>query len=242
MRGFPGNTDILGERNEMGNLKGHQAAMMWQGLMAKLLAVPAYQELFQAAYPGVPLNELNFGHAANALAAYQMDTFTFLDSPWDRYLQGDTTAVSPEALAGAELFYGQAGCADCHSGALLSDLQFHNIGVPQIGPGKGSEEPYDFGRARETGDDSDLFAFRTPPLRNVAITGPWMHNGAYATLEAAVRHHLNARAAVANYDFGQLPPLVLAEDSGRRPYTPPRLMFPPLPCPPATSPTRKWRR
>ncbi|MEZ4592467.1 MAG: FG-GAP-like repeat-containing protein [Chloroflexota bacterium] len=214
MRGHPGDTDVFGERNEMGNLKGHQATIMWDGLMAELLAVPAYQELFQAAYPGVPLDELNFGHAATALAAYQMDTFTFLDSPWDRYLQGDEAALSPEALAGAELFYGKAGCADCHSGSLLSDLQFHNIGAPQIGPGKGNEEPYDFGRARETGDESDLFAFRTPPLRNVAITGPWLHNGAYATLEAVIRHHLNARKSVANYDFTQLPPLVLAEDSG----------------------------
>ncbi|MBK7893865.1 MAG: VCBS repeat-containing protein [Anaerolineaceae bacterium] len=214
MRGHPGDTDLFGERNEMGNLKGHQATIMWDGLMAELLAIPAYQALFQAAYPSVPLDALNFGHAANALAAYQMDTFTFLDSPWDRYLQGDEAALSAEALAGAELFYGQAGCADCHSGALLSDLQFHNIGAPQIGPGKGNEEPYDFGRARETGDESDLFAFRTPPLRNVAITGPWLHNGAYATLEAVIRHHLNARDAVENYDFGQLPPLVLAEDSG----------------------------
>ncbi|MFZ1397713.1 MAG: FG-GAP-like repeat-containing protein, partial [Candidatus Promineifilaceae bacterium] len=214
MRGHPGDTDLFGERNEMGNLKGHQATIMWDGLMAELLAIPAYQALFQAAYPSVPLDALNFGHAANALAAYQMDTFTFLDSPWDRYLQGDETALSPEALAGAELFYGQAGCADCHSGALLSDLQFHNIGAPQIGPGKGNEEPYDYGRARETGDESDLFAFRTPPLRNVAITGPWLHNGAYATLEAVIRHHLNARDAVENYDFTQLPPLVLAEDSG----------------------------
>ena len=214
MRGHPGDTDVFGERNEMGNLKGHQAVMMWNGLMAELLAVPAYQELFQAAYPGVPLDALNFGHAANALAAYQMDTFTFLDSPWDRYLQGDETALSAEAMAGAELFYGEAGCADCHSGSLLSDLQFHNIGAPQIGPGKGNEEPYDFGRARETGDESDLFAFRTPPLRNVAITGPWLHNGAYTTLEAVIRHHLNARNAVENYDFSQLPPLVLAEDSG----------------------------
>jgi len=162
----------------------------------------------------VPLAALNFSHAANALAAYQMDTFTFLDSPWDQYLQGDTAVLSADALAGAELFYGAGGCAQCHSGPLLSDMQFHNIGVPQIGPGKGYEEPLDYGRARETGDEQDMFAFRTPPLRNVALTGPWMHNGAYTTLDAAVRHHLNPAAAVANYDFSQLTPLVLAEDSG----------------------------
>lgn len=214
MRGHAGDTDVFGESNRLGNLKSYQFSAMWQDLMARILAVPGYQELFQVAYPGVPLDEMTFAYAANALAAYQMDTFTFLDSPWDRYLQGDETALSAEALAGAALFYGKAGCADCHSGSLLSDLQFHNIGVPQIGPGKGNEEPLDFGRARETGYDSDLFAFRTPPLRNVAITGPWMHNGAYSSLEAVILHHLNPREAVANYDFGQLSALMLAEDSG----------------------------
>jgi len=96
----------------------------------------------------------------------------------------------------------------------LTDLQFHNIGVPQVGPGKGVEEPFDFGRARETGSESDLFAFRTPPLRNVAITGPWMHNGVYLTLEEAVRHHLNPAEAVANCDVGLLSPLLQEEDSG----------------------------
>ncbi|WP_420629376.1 FG-GAP-like repeat-containing protein [Candidatus Leptofilum sp.] len=214
MRGHPGEIDIFGQRNSLSRIRNHQITLMWEMLMAELLAVPAYQQMFQAAYPTVPLDELTFAHAANALAAYQMDTFTFLDSPWDRYLRGDESALSPAALAGAELFYGEAGCADCHSGSLLSDMQFHNIGVPQIGPGKGNEAPFDYGRARETGDESDLFAFRTPPLRNVAITGPWMHNGAYATLEAVIRHHLNPREAVTTYDFGQLSLLVLAEDSG----------------------------
>jgi cytochrome c peroxidase len=214
MRGHRGETDVLGERNPLASIADHQWPKMWEMLMDRLLAIPAYQQMFQAAYPDVPLQELGFEHAANALAAYQMTIFTAMDSLWDRYLLGDETALSPDALAGAELFYGEAGCAQCHSGALLTDLQFHNIGVPQIGPGKGAEAPYDFGRARETGNESDLFAFRTPPLRNVALTGPWMHNGAYNTLEAAVLHHLNPAQAVEDYDFSQLSPLMLAEDSG----------------------------
>ncbi|MCA9969934.1 MAG: hypothetical protein KC425_06955, partial [Anaerolineales bacterium] len=214
MRGLRGYVDIFGQRNALASVNDYAWPLIWDGLMARLLAVPAYQDLFAAAYPDVPREQLSFAHAANALAAYQMETFTFLDSPWDRYLLGDQAALSPEALAGAQLFYGAAGCAQCHGGPLLSDLQFHNIGVPQIGPGKGLEEPYDFGRARETGDPGDLFAFRTPPLRNVAITGPWMHNGAYLTLEAAVRHHLDPAQAVATYDLRQLSPLLLEEDSG----------------------------
>ncbi|VAW43204.1 hypothetical protein MNBD_CHLOROFLEXI01-2146 [hydrothermal vent metagenome] len=214
MRGHRGSRDIFGERNPFASINDHQWPAIWDEIMIRVLTIPAYQELFAAAYPDIPLGELRFEQVANGLAAYQMETFTFLDSPWDRYLQGDEAAISPLAREGARLFYGDAGCAQCHSGPLLSDMQFYNIGVPQIGPGKGFEAPLDFGRARETGDESDLFAFRTPPLRNVAISGPWMHNGAYVSLETAVIHHLNPAQAVTNYDFGQLSPLVLAEDSG----------------------------
>jgi cytochrome c peroxidase len=150
------------------------------------------------------VDQLGFQHAANALAAYEIDFFTFEDSPFDRYIQGDESALSPEAVRGGLLFYGEAGCATCHTGGLLTDQQFHNLAVPQVGPGKGREEPLDLGRARETGNDCDRFAFRTAPLRNVAITGPWMHSGAFTTLEGAVRHHLNPAEGLLAYDASQL--------------------------------------
>ena len=207
MRGNRGDRDIFGERNELAQIDDHDFPGMWDGIMTRLLAVPEYVDLFAAAYPETPATDLDFSHAANAMAAYQMATFTFLDSPWDRYLQGETDALAPDALAGAHLFYGRAGCADCHSGPLLTDLQFYNLGVPQIGAGKGREQPFDFGRARETGYLLDMYAFRTPPLRNVAITGPWMHNGAFTSLETAVRHHFEP---LPTYDESQLTSLMQA--------------------------------
>ena len=86
------------------------------------------------------------------------------------------------------LFYGKADCASCHSGAFQTDHDFHAIAMPQLGPGKGDgfRGREDFGRERVTGDPTDRFRFRTPTLRNVALTGPWGHTGAYATLEAVV--------------------------------------------------------
>ncbi|MCA9994763.1 MAG: VCBS repeat-containing protein [Anaerolineales bacterium] len=212
MRGQHGDYDLADQHNVLATIGDHDMPLMWDTLMQQLLAVPAYQQLFQAAYPHTPLAKLSFADAANAIAAYEMETFTFLDSPWDHYLQGNESALTNEALKGAALFYGEAGCAQCHSGPLLTDLQFHNIGVPQVGPGKGAEAPLDYGRSRETENESDLFAFRTPPLRNVAITGPWMHNGVYLTLEDAVRHHLNPAQMVAEYDFRQLPALMQNDD------------------------------
>jgi cytochrome c peroxidase len=204
MRGLRGDRDIFGQVNELARVSDYTSQPIWDGVMQRLLAIPAYVELFQAAYPGVPVESLAIEHYANAMAAYENVTFTFEDSPFDRYIQGDRSALSPEEKRGALLFYGEASCASCHSGGLLTDQQFYNIAVPQIGPGKGREQPYDLGRARETGSDCDRFAFRTPPLRNVAITGPWMHNGAFTTLEETVRHHLNPAASLQSYDPEQL--------------------------------------
>ena len=90
---------------------------------------------------------------------------------------------------------GEAGCSECHSGYLLTDQVAHNIGVPSLGPGKTVSTNIDFGFMLESGEEGDRYSFRTPPLHNVALTGPWMHNGAYASLEDAVRHHLDAQKA-----------------------------------------------
>ncbi len=208
MRGLRGDRDIFGNPNELAELVDYAAQPIWKALMKRLLAIPGYVELFRAAYPDAPPEALGFEHAANALAAYQIAVFTFEDSPFDRYLRGDRSALSPEAKRGAALFYGEAGCATCHSGGLLTDQKFHNLAVPQIGDGKGREQPLDLGRARESGNDCERYAFRTPPLRNVAITGPWMHNGALLTLDEVIRHHLDPVGSLRRYDPAQLPVLL----------------------------------
>jgi len=108
-----------------------------------------------------------------------------------------------------KLFYGKAECARCHTGTFQTNHEFAAIGMPQIGPGKGDNLPPhtdgldDFGRERVTGDPADRFAFRVLSLRNVALTGPWGHDGAYNTLEAVVRHHLDPETALRNYDPSQ---------------------------------------
>lgn len=210
MRGSPGDKDSFGNRNELALIPDHQLSEIWAAITDRLLAIPDYVSLFQAAYPDVPVEWLGFQHAANAIAAYEQNTFTFNDSPWDRYLAGDENALSPTALQGARLFYGEAGCSQCHNGSLLTDQMAYNIGVPQLGPGKGDEAPQDLGAGALTGNPADNYAFRTPPLCNVTLTGPWMHNGAYHNLEDAVRHHLDPVTAFENYDATQLVPALQA--------------------------------
>ena len=207
MRGASGDTDIFGNYNELAVINENDLPAIWDGLMARILSYPEYVAMFQAAYPGVPTNQLGFQHAANAIAAFEISAYTLTDSPWDRYLAGDTEALSEAAKRGAILFYGEAGCGACHSGPLFTDQAHHVVAAPQVGPGKGDEAPWDLGRSRETGDSADWFAFRTPPLRNVSVTGPWMHDGAFSTLEAVVRHHLNPIDSLLDYDpTAHLPP------------------------------------
>ncbi|HSH04446.1 MAG TPA: cytochrome c peroxidase [Anaerolineae bacterium] len=208
MRGDLGDSDIYGQRNELADFYNDDWQKMWTAIMKRLLAIPEYQEMFAAAYPDVPQEELTFVHAANAIAAFEIDAFTFTDSPWDEYLAGDGNALTEEQVRGAWLFFGPAGCAGCHNGPLLTDQQFYNLGVPQLGPGKGNPDGFDFGRFLETEMVEDQYRFRTPPLRNVTETGPWMHNGAYSTLEGVIRHHLDPVNSLLNYEASELERLV----------------------------------
>jgi cytochrome c peroxidase len=206
MRGQPGDLDVFGAPNELAALGDDDAGGVWAALMGRLLAIGGYVALFQAAYPGVPTGELGFQHAANAIAAFEAEAFVSTGSPFDDYLRGADAALEPAAKRGAIVFFGKAGCAQCHRGPHLSDQQFHNIGVPQLGPGFGPEQPEDYGRAGVSGTTGERYLFRTSPLRNVELTGPWMHDGAYTTLAAAVRHYRNAEDALTGYDPSGLRP------------------------------------
>ncbi len=200
MRGAAGDVDVHGQQNELATITDSDLPAIWDALMVRLLAIPDYEALFRSAYSNTAVEDLGFEHAANAIAAFEISAYTLANSPWQSYLNGNPAALSPEAKQGALLFYGEAGCVQCHSGPLLTDQQHHVLAVPQVGPGKGDEAPQDLGRFRETGQQADLYAFRTPSLHNVAVTGPWMHDGAFSTLETAVRHHLNPEESLRNYN------------------------------------------
>lgn len=187
----------------------------WTLIAGRLQDLPGYVDQFVAAFDDVhAADDIAFTHAARALAAFQTVAFRSTDSPFDAALRAnDLSVLSPQARRGAELFYGAAGCASCHSGPLLTDHDFHAIAMPQIGPGKGhgADTTYfaasgfpdrleDEGRFRVTFDPEDLFRFRTPSLRNVTLTGPWGHSGAFDDLERMVRHHLDAVPSLDAYE------------------------------------------
>lgn len=186
----------------------------WDRIAARVEAIPEYRTAFDEVIG--PDQPVTFAEIGNALADFIRFEWRADDSPFDRFMSQEAT-LSPQAKRGMNLFYGAAGCGSCHSGWLQTDHGFHAIGIPQLGPGKSARfesHTRDEGRIRVTGAVEDAFSFRTPSLRNVALTAPYGHSGAYATLEDVVRHHLDPVAALENYDRRQaiLSPLPTAED------------------------------
>ncbi len=209
MRGADGAKDIFGETNETASVPNHHFEGTWKRITDRLVDIPAYVELFDQVYPELDKEELNFAHAANALAAFQIDAFTFPDSPWDDFVDGDDEALTNAELRGADLFFGEAQCATCHGGDLFTDQRFYNLAVPPMTRGPESLDNMDLGAAHRShaGPDEE-FHFRTPPLRNVELTGPYMHNGAYATLEEVIRHKIDPVEGLWNYAPSHLTPAI----------------------------------
>jgi cytochrome c peroxidase len=131
-------------------------------LEAELNEVAGYRSQFREAFG----TDVTRNGIAKAIAVFERSLVSG-PAPLDRYLAGDEDALSHEARHGLELFVGEADCVRCHSGPLLSDGQFYRLGIAGDDPG----------RAAITGSDVDRGKFRTPSLRNVALTAPYMHDG-----------------------------------------------------------------
>lgn len=188
-----------------------------QKTLAILNATPAYRTLFGEVFPtvraGAPIDFFMFG---KAIAEFEF-TLVFADAPIDQFARGETGAMSVDEKRGALLFFGKAGCVTCHavdgvSNEMFSDFQSHVIGVPQIAPvfgaGHGNvlfagpDHDEDFGLEEVTGRPEDRYKFRTAPLRNLAVSPGFFHNGAFTRLEDAIRFHLNVIAGARTYNPG----------------------------------------
>ena len=195
--------------NELAEIPDADNSAIWQALMRRLGRIPEYRRRFEQAYPGTPFGRMNFGHASNAMGAFLVDQLSFTNSPWDRFLRGDNRALSEPELVGAQTFM-SIRCSLCHNGPALTDNQFHNVAVPQVGPGEGdgTDGRDDFGRMRVTGATTDRYRFRTTPLRNVALTGPFGHNGAFQSLRQFIDHYSESELKLRTFDPMGLEPLL----------------------------------
>ncbi len=135
-------------------------------------SLAGYRAAFRQAFESP---RITFDRIVQALATFVRGIVS-RDSPFDRWLGGDATAMSEEAREGFALFTGKAGCVRCHSGPAFTDSHFHNIGLNSVDPG----------HFEVSGRPEDRNTFRTPGLRNVAATPPYMHNGSLPTLDAVI--------------------------------------------------------
>ena len=160
----------------------------WEEIMKRLFTGrlgASYQRFFREAYPGV--EKFNIGHAANAIAELERHNFLANNTPWDQYLQGNKQFMTERMKKGALLFVAKAGCTNCHTGEHLSSFGFQNIGVPQIGPGVSNSD--DLGRMEFTKAETHKYRFRVTPLRNTALTAPYMHSGAFKNMWEVIEHY-----------------------------------------------------
>ncbi len=195
-------------------------------LEEELKEVPEYVEEFQDIFGG----EITRERIGMALAAFQR-TITSKDAPLDNYLRGDKAALSEMQRKGYEIFTGKGKCVTCHNGPNMTNNKFYNIGVPE-NPDVLNDERVaatrrftakvsgykayrtlteDPGRYLVTKDRADWKAFKTPSLREVALTGPYMHNGVFDTLESVI-DFFNKGGGDDPNKTSLLQPLDLAED------------------------------
>ncbi len=165
------------------------AIIALDSICLRLMAIPEYVSFFRQAFPqeakdydeGRRKSLIDDETYAKAVAAYERELNT-KNSAYDRFVLGQKNALSDKQRQGLELFFGKAKCSNCHGGPMFSNFSFVVQGVEQIGPGKGMVPGDDLGRMEHTKDPLDKYAFRTPSLRNVELTAPYMHDGSLATL------------------------------------------------------------
>jgi cytochrome c peroxidase len=158
---------------------GGEMNMPLPEMVARLKSIHGYARKFEEAYPGQGISEVT---VARAIASFER-TVLSTESAFDRWRKGDEAAVSDSAKRGFALFTGKANCAICHSGYNFTDNGFHNIGLKSDGAS------YDVGRYAQKPLKSMRGAFKTPTLRDIALTAPYMRNGSYATLMEVVEHY-----------------------------------------------------
>tara|TARA_R110000868_G_scaffold72133_4_gene210401 strand:- start:10729 stop:11970 length:1242 start_codon:yes stop_codon:yes gene_type:complete len=183
MRGQPGS-------NAIANLD--DSIEIWDAVIAKLKKTKApnnksYVELFNKAFPE---ETHNAGHMGKAMASFISWRFQVNNTPFDRYLAGDNLALSDDEKQGLKVFMGKARCAVCHHGQLLTNHMVMNVAVPPLHiPGGSVDRGF-----------RNRFAFKTPGLRDVAKTAPYMHNGVFQTLEEVIEHYDNVPQSLKTFE------------------------------------------
>ncbi len=178
---WDGRVSSLKEQASLPFLSENEMGMSAELLVSRVSENRDYQDQFRRVFA---TEEITEEQIYEAIAAFEM-TLISNNSAFDKYLKGEKNAMSPAAIRGLELFKGKAKCIQCHDGTNLTDNSFHNIGV-------GNDT--DLGRGVVVDDESLNFSFKTPGLRNVALSPPYMHDGSIASLKEVIELYNEAVA------------------------------------------------
>ncbi len=184
--------EMLGVGSSLSNIEA------WEATMDRLLngdMKGTYNKLFREAFPGE--TKFNIGHVGNAIAELERIHFVANKTLWDLYLRGNKQVLSQRMKRGAVLFFTKGACINCHAGPHLTTFGYQNVGAPQIGPGAKNGD--DKGRMEFTGSPDHLYKFRVPPLRNAALTAPYMHSGAFKTIWEVINHYNDPIQSLTNF-------------------------------------------
>lgn len=196
--------EMMGEvgENEIANAENRIEA--WDRIIERLKKenpsadpTQSYVQLFLKAYPNTPVEKLNIGHAGEAIAAFQREEFESINTPFQRYLRGDNNAMTLSQKRGFAVFLGKGHCIDCHQGSELGRGNlFASVATPQWGA-----VPFvlDKGQGDVLKDPKRNFFFRVPSLINLKVTAPYMHNGAFETLDEVIDHYDFISEALSNF-------------------------------------------
>ena len=165
-------------------------------LATRLGEIEGYRQMFDKAYPNEGITDKTI---AKAIASFER-TVVSTEAPFDRWRKGDKNAISVAAQRGFKLFEGKANCTACHQGFNFADDGFHNIGLPHQ-----EHDVEDMGRFAHRKVKVNKGAFKTPTLRDVEMTAPYMHNGAYPTLDEVVEHYNKGGVNLENLDPNMKP-------------------------------------
>lgn len=174
---WDGRADTLEQQAAMPITAEHEMGMPLDGLTKRLNEIDGYKSLFEAAFPG---KEINAKNAIAALATYER-TLVSNKSSFDRWIDGDASAISAVAQRGFVVFNSAGRCNKCHSGWRFTDDSFHDIGLRSEDIGRGKFAPPSVIIMKH--------AFKTPSLRNARMSGPYMHNGSMKTMEEVLDHY-----------------------------------------------------
>jgi cytochrome c peroxidase len=165
--------------NPLEMTKQKTADLAHEATVTVLKGIPGYVDRFKKAFG---TGDFNIDHVAKAIATFERTVLSG-NSAYDKYQAGDTKAMSPAQVRGMNVFFNKSACDSCHLGFNFTDGSYVNIGI-----GMDRANP-DLGRFRVSGREDDKGAFKTPTLREIEHTAPYMHDGRFRTLEEVVEHY-----------------------------------------------------